>query len=186
MKLVLASASPRRKQILENAGLSFEIMVPDVSEELPKKISPEAAVENLAQRKANTIIPLCDTDTIVLSADTLVAKDLEVFGKPENEHEAREMLKKLSGNVHSVYTGVCLMSSKKKALFCVKTDVWFYPLTDREIDEYISTGEPLDKAGAYGIQGKGCVLVEKISGDYFNVCGLPIAKTIRELKKLSE
>lgn len=181
MDLILASGSPRRKEILENAGFSFKIITADVEETLPENITPEAAVEYLAELKGGAVAE--NNSGVVVSADTVVAFDGIILGKPENEADAERMLKMLSGNTHSVYTGVCVQSESRKVTFFEKTDVTFYELSDEEIKSYIATKEPMDKAGAYGIQGKGAVLVEKINGDYLNVVGLPLARLSRVLKQ---
>jgi septum formation protein len=180
MKTVLASASPRRKQILENAGFEVEIRVSEADETLPEGISPEKAVEYLASVKAHAVKR--EKDELVIAADTVVALDGKILGKPRDEKEAFEMLSLLSGKKHTVYTGVCLLYNEKEEIFSDSTGVEFYPLTDGEILKYIETGEPMDKAGAYGIQGKGCVFVKGIKGDYFNVMGLPVSKLNQKLK----
>lgn len=181
MGLILASGSPRRKEILENAGYKFEIITADADETLPEKISPEEAVKFLAELKGDAVKK--DNGGVVISADTVVAFGEKILGKPKSEEDAKRMLKMLSGNIHSVYTGVCVQDEEKKITFAEKTDVKFYELSEKEIDDYVLTGEPMDKAGAYGIQGKGAVLVEKIDGDYLNVVGLPLARLSRILKQ---
>ena len=181
MKTVLASASPRRRELLKKAGLKFSITSADVDETLPKGISPSDAVKYLCKIKSEVI--KSDENTVVITADTVVACDGKILGKPENEKDAKKMLRLLSGREHSVYTGVCIRKGKKKKVFCERTRVYFYELSDKEINEYIASGEPMDKAGAYGIQGKAFSFVRKINGDYNNVVGLPLARTIRELKE---
>ncbi len=181
MGLILASGSPRRKEILENAGYKFEIITADADETLPEKISPEEAVKFLAELKGDAVKK--DNGGVVISADTVVAFGEKILGKPKSEEDAKRMLKMLSGKIHSVYTGVCVQDEEKKITFAEKTDVKFYGLSEKEIDDYVLTGEPMDKAGAYGIQGKGAVLVEKIDGDYLNVVGLPLARLSRILKQ---
>lgn len=181
MKLILASASPRRREILKNAGFEFEVKTSEADETIPEGISPEEAVQYLAKIK-NEVIE-ADKNTTVISADTIVVCDGEILGKPKDEADAFDMLRTLSGREHFVYTGVCLRKGEKKTVFFEKTAVYFYELRDSEISDYIATGEPMDKAGAYGIQGKGAVLVRKIDGDYFNVVGLPIARLVRELHR---
>lgn len=181
MKLILASASPRRREILKNAGFEFEVKTSEADETLPEGISPEEAVQYLAKIK-NEVIE-ADKNTTVISADTIVVCDGRILGKPKDETDAFNMLRTLSGREHFVYTGVCIRKGEKKTVFFEKTAVYFYELSDREISDYIATDEPTDKAGAYGIQGKGAVLVRKIDGDYFNVVGLPIARLVRELHR---
>ena len=178
--IILASASPRRRELLEMAGIPFIIQAADVDESLPQGISPDEAVKLLARKKAKAI----DTqDRLVLAADTVVALDGVIFGKPQNEEDARQMLRTLSGKTHQVHTGVCLRKDGKEIVFCETATVEFYPLTKEEIDHYVASGEPLDKAGAYGIQGKGALLVRRIDGDYYTIVGLPIARVVRELQK---
>lgn len=182
MKLILASNSPRRAEILTKGGFSFEKRVADTDETLPANLSPAAAVETLAQRKGRAVFRAADE--VVLAADTVVALDNRILGKPKDENDAKEMLRALSGHTHSVFTGVYITDGKREFLFHVQTRVSFYQLTDAEIDAYVQSGEPMDKAGAYGIQGRGALLVEKIDGDYLNVVGLPLAKTARILKEV--
>ena len=179
--IILASASPRRRELLEMAGIPFVIQAADVDESLPQGILPEEAVQLLAQKKARAV----DTpNRVVLAADTVVALDGVIFGKPQNEEDARQMLRALSGKTHQVHTGVCLHKDGKEIVFCETAKVEFYPLTEEEINRYVSSKEPLDKAGAYGIQGKSAVFVEKIDGDYSNVVGLPLARLYQELKQM--
>ena len=177
--IILASQSPRRQELLKLITSDFEIKVSNVDETLPDKITPKEAVMYLSKIKAE---PFADGDDIVIGADTVVALDGKILGKPKNEENAKEMLKFLSGRTHSVFTGVTLASDKKTKTFAVETKVKFFELTNEEIDAYIKTKEPFDKAGAYGIQGYGSLLVEKINGDYFNVVGLPVSTLARELK----
>lgn len=181
MKIVLASASPRRKQILETAGFETEVRVSDADETLPEGISPAEAVERLALIKA-TSVERAEDETVV-AADTVVVLDGKILGKPESEIQAKEMLRSLSGRTHLVYTGVCILKGEKLSVFHDCTKVEFYPLTEEEIDVYIESGEPMDKAGAYGIQGRGCAFVKGIEGDFFNVMGLPVALLIQKLKE---
>lgn len=183
-RLVLASASPRRKEILQNLGLSFEVITSDAEEKQENGIPPYMMVQQLAMIKG-TDVALRVKDALVVSADTIVYLDGKVLGKPGTVEKAREMLKMLSGNEHEVYTGICITDSGggKSVSDYEVTKVKFRTLTDEEIEKYILTGEPMDKAGAYGIQGKGCLLVEKINGDYLNVVGLPAAKLARVLKE---
>lgn len=177
--IILASQSPRRQELLKLITSDFEIKVSNVDETLPDKITPKEAVMYLSKIKA---VPFADGDNIVIGADTVVALDGKILGKPKSEENAKEMLRFLSGRTHSVFTGVTLASDKKTKTFAVETKVKFFELTNEEIDAYIKTKEPFDKAGAYGIQGYGSLLVEKIDGDYFNVVGLPVSTLARELK----
>lgn len=177
--IILASQSPRRQELLKLITSDFEIKVSNVDETLPDKITPKEAVMYLSKIKAELF---ADGDNIVIGADTVVALDGKILGKPKSEENAKEMLRFLSGRTHSVFTGVTLASDKKAKTFAVETKVKFFELTNEEIDAYIKTKEPFDKAGAYGIQGYGSLLVEKIDGDYFNVVGLPVSTLARELK----
>ncbi|MDO4287929.1 MAG: Maf family protein [Eubacterium sp.] len=182
MNLILASASPRRKDLLTQAGLSFTLRPADADETLCGCTPPEAAVTTLALRKAKAAFKN-SPDEVILAADTVVALGRHIFGKPSSREEAKEMLALLSGKTHQVYTGVCLYQSEEHLdVFFARTDVTFYPLTDAEIQDYLNSGEYADKAGAYGIQGLGGLLVKKIDGDFYNVVGLPIAQVVRHLR----
>ena len=181
-RFIVASASPRRKELLENVGFTFEIIPSDADESCDGDLSPEELVKELARRKAESVFEN-NRDSVVLGCDTVVEYGGTVLGKPENREKAKEMLTMLSGRVHNVHTGVCIISEEKSVTFVKTVKVEFYPLTEAEIDSYVSTGESDDKAGAYGIQGLGCVLVKGIEGDYFSVVGLPVAETVRALGK---
>ena len=184
-QMILASASPRRRELLTQAGFAFEIKVSDVEETVTEK-EPEKIVEELAERKADAAAA-SEADALIIGADTIVAVDGKILGKPHSREEAFAMLSLLQGRTHQVYTGVALVSKaageEKRKIFSEKTDVVMYPMTEREIWEYIDTGEPMDKAGAYGIQGRAAVYIQKIDGDYNNVVGLPIARLYQELKE---
>ncbi len=182
MNIILASASPRRKELLGYAVKSFEVVPAEIDERLPRHIPAEKSAEYLAVKKAEHIAELYP-ESLVIGSDTVVIIDGEILGKPRDEADAERMLKLLSGKTHAVITGVCIIYGEKKKSFSEKTLVTFYPLSDEEIRGYIATGEPMDKAGAYGIQGAGCVLAEKINGDFFNVVGLPAARLRRELSE---
>jgi len=173
---VLASKSPRRKELLKKIGVQAEIMRADVDESSIGNIPPERLVAELALLKATDVAKYFCGDTYVIGADTVVCLGGEILGKPRNIEDAKRMLRLLSGNKHSVYTGYCVVHCKSGNMVSKyeKTDVYFKELSDREIDAYIKTREPMDKAGAYGIQEKGSLFVEKIDGDYFNVVGLPV------------
>lgn len=170
--LVLASKSPRRKELLSLITEDFVIKTADVDESLPNNIRPDKAVEYLSRIKAE---PFDNGEDTVIGADTVVAVDGIILGKPKDRDDAYNMLKLLSGKYHSVFTGVTVISPQKTITFSVETKVKFFDLADNEIKAYINTSEPFDKAGGYGIQGKGCLLVERIEGDYFNVVGLPVS-----------
>lgn len=182
MRFIVASASPRRKEILKNAGYNFEVIVSKADESLVSDITPEQAVSQLAKRKALSVAEN-NKGAVVLGCDTVVALDGEILGKPESREQAMQMLKQLSGRTHIVYTGVCITDSQKEETFVSATEVEFYPLSVETIGSYAATNEPDDKAGAYGIQGYGSVLVKKINGDYLTVVGLPLSETARALKR---
>ena len=179
-RFILASASPRRKEILENAGFTFEIIVSDADENITEELSPEATVEELAKRKALSVWEE-NKDAVVFGCDTVVAIDGKILGKPKDDEEAFEMISSLSGKVHTVSTGVCICSAEKTEVFSNTTEVEFYELSDETIKSYIATGEGKDKAGSYGIQGYGRVLIKEIKGDYFSVMGLPVSQSARVL-----
>lgn len=179
-KFILASASPRRKEILENAGFVFDIIVSDADENITEKLTPSDTVEELAKRKALSVWEE-NKDAVVFGCDTVVAVDGKILGKPKDDDEAFHMIKMLSGKVHTVSTGVCICDSDKMSVFSNTTEVEFYPLSDETIRSYIATGEGKDKAGSYGIQGYGCVLIKEIKGDYFSVMGLPVSESARVL-----
>lgn len=181
-KIVLASASPRRRELLEQIGIKFDIVVSNEPEdEIDKNLSPENYTSELALMKAcNVAKKLTGTkrrNSLIIAADTVVYSDGIILGKPKDKEDAFRILKGLSGKTHEVYTGVCVMrlSDGYAVSESVKTSVVFKDLPDSMIKKYIETGEPMDKAGAYGIQGKGAVLVKEINGDYFNVVGLPVS-----------
>lgn len=179
---ILASASPRRKELLKLITDDFKIIKPCVDEVYPDDIKAEEIPQYLACLKAGSIAKDYPSDTVI-GADTLVLLGDKILGKPKDRKEAEAMLTLLSGNVHKVITGCAVFCGGKCRAFSVVTEVEFYKLESNEIADYISTGEPFDKAGAYGIQNKGALLVKEVRGDYFNVVGLPIAALKRFLKK---
>lgn len=179
--LILASQSPRRKELLSLITTDFTVRSAEVDEALPKGISPEDAVLYLSKIKAQAVFNGTDT---VIGADTIVVLDGEILGKPADDDEAFSMLRALSGREHSVFTGVSVLNPEANICFHRETKVKFCPLSDEEIRDYIGTGECRDKAGAYGIQGYGSRFVEGISGDYFNVVGLPVSALYHALLKL--
>lgn len=181
--LILASRSPRRKELLSIITPDFKI-IPAVGEErADKSLPPDRYVCELARHKAEEIAAKYPDDTVI-GADTVVAVGGEILGKPKDEADAVRMLKLLSGTEHHVYTGVYIIRGNENAVFAEDTTVHFFELSDKEIDDYIATGEPFDKAGAYGIQDYGALLVSGISGDYYNVMGLPVGRLARELKNM--
>lgn len=173
-EVVLASGSPRRKQLLEEMGFAFRVSPTDADETLPQGASPAKAAEELARRKAAVAMER-DRDALVITADTLVAVGGHILGKPADRREALEMLCKLRGREHEVVTGLCVAWQGVLVSAAERTLVRFDAMTDREMEEYVDTGEPFDKAGAYGIQGKAGVFINGIDGCYFNVMGLPKA-----------
>lgn len=182
-KIILASSSPRRKELLTTAGVEFEIHVREVDESIPVGTLPADAAVMTATKKAKAVAGDF-ADCIVIGADTIVVCDDKILGKPENSADAARMLRMLSGREHEVITGVCLIKGEEMRSFAKISKVKFYELSDDEINAYVATNEPNDKAGAYGIQGLGCTLVEGIEGDYFNIVGLPVASVVREINKM--
>ena len=178
--VILASQSPRRQELIRNITDDFEVIVSPVEEILPEGIAPEEAPAYLAALKARAVAAE-RPDRLVVGADTVVILDGTILGKPRDRDDAARMLHLLSGRNHTVITGCCLILGGREMTFYERTDVEFYPLSDREIEEYIACGEPFDKAGAYGIQGKGMLFVKGIAGDYFNVMGLPVGRLKREI-----
>lgn len=179
-EFVLASASPRRKELLEKMGLQFSIVVSDADESsVTRDIPVGLYVQELALLKASATAKMLlkNKNALIIAADTIVTLDGEILGKPNGEDGAEKMLSALSGRAHEVYTGYCVMriSDGKTVCNSVRTEVNFKTLTEQKIRAYIKSGEPMDKAGAYGIQGLGSMLIEKINGDYFNVVGLPVS-----------
>lgn len=182
-KLILASASPSRKMLLEQAGLDFEVVVSGVDETVPPDYTPAQTVEALARRKGQAVQAL-RPEAPIIAADSVVSIDGLILGKPKDDEAAKATLRRLSGRTHELITGVCLLINGQMDLFHQVTRVTFYPLTEEEIAEYVALGESRGRAGAYGIEGIGVVLVQSIQGDYHNIVGLPVAETIRRLHKL--
>lgn len=199
-QMILASASPRRKELLEQIGAEF-VICPAKGEEVITETDPSAVVMELSRQKAEEVASGVLTyneqhadlatpqDILVIGADTVVAYENQILGKPKDEEDARCMLTMLSGKTHSVYTGVTFVFIDKEGrtgehCFFEKTDVCMYPLEEEEIDRYIQSGDPLDKAGSYGIQGRFAIHIKEIRGDYNNVVGLPVARLYQELQKL--
>jgi septum formation protein len=180
-RLILASGSPRRKELLELLQIPFEISVSNIEEIVDECMTSSEIVMSLALQKAEDVAKQY-SDAVVLGSDTVVTFNSRILGKPKSKAEAAETLRLLSGQTHEVFTGVAIVSREKTVTFYERTEVTFYELSDEEIHNYIETKEPLDKAGSYGIQGVGAVLVKHIKGDYYSVVGLPIARVARELK----
>lgn len=183
-KIILASGSPRRRELLEQAGIPFEVIVSD-AEEIITRSEPGEIVKELSFCKANVVAKRYP-GRLVLGADTIVVQDGRVLGKPKDEKDAKRMLMGLQGRVHEVYTGVTLIKGTRSDSFYEAAQVKVYPMSEEEIENYIRTKEPMDKAGAYGIQGKFAVYIERISGEYNTIVGLPIARLYQELKKVPE
>lgn len=184
-EIILASSSPRRIEMLKMLGLEFAIVPSDFKEEFSGNQSKDLVVIN-ALGKAKDVESKVSNGPIIIAADTLVTIDNVVMGKPSSKEDAAYMLRKLSGRKHEVYTGICVIDTAKNLVIkdCVGTSVVFKDLSDKEIDSYIDSGEPMDKAGAYGIQGRGSLFIEKIEGCYYNVMGLPLNKLYYVLGKL--
>lgn len=183
MNVILASASPRRKELLKRLYKEFEIIPANTEETLPDDVGPEFAPMFLAATKADAVATKYPDD-LVIAADTVVICDGTLFGKPKDSEDAKRMLHSLSGKTHKVITGCCITIGEATTCFSEESLVTFFDLSDSEIDEYVDGGEPMGKAGAYAIQGDGALLVEKIDGDYNNIVGLPIARLKREIKDL--
>ena len=179
-KIVLASGSPRRQELLRRIGLTeFEIRVPEVEETFPEGLSPQATVEYISREKADAVSAAADE--IVITADTMVFLDDQRLGKPQDEADALRMLTALQGRRHTVCTGVTVRQGDRVLTESEATGVIFRPAEESELRAYIATGEPMDKAGSYGVQGKGALLVERLEGDFFNVMGLPVLRLSRML-----
>ena len=183
-KIILASASPRRKKLLEHLGIKFSVDVSHYKENMAIKLKPQKLAEYLSFQKAKTVAPKYK-DEIIIAADTFVVFENEIMGKAHTKEEAKIMLKKLSGKVHLVITGFTVVDTKTNNTITKSetTKVFFRNLTEKEIDHYIATGEPIGKAGAYAIQDFGSLFIEKIEGDYFNVVGLPLCSLSKILKE---
>jgi septum formation protein len=186
-ELILASASPRRAELLRQVGIPFRLVISGVDEDLQEPADPEDHVRELSRRKAEDVAGRLGFG-IVLGADTVVVLDEHILGKPANEKEAVEMLRRLSGRTHQVFTGLTLIDAARdvSVSHVEITEVAFRELTDDEIADYVATGEPLDKAGAYGIQGQGALLVSGINGCYYNVVGLPLVGLVGLMRRLEE
>lgn len=182
MEIILASSSPRRRELLSQIGVrDYRIYSPDVDENVDRDMPPDQLVEELSRRKAEAVRVQTGGDAVIIAADTVVSLEGEVLGKPSDETDAFRMLSALSGNRHQVYTGFTVMQGDRIITLHESTNVTFRELEAQEIMDYIATGEPMDKAGAYGIQGIGAVLISGIEGDYFNVMGLPVYRLGRVL-----
>ena len=182
--IILASGSPRRKELLKNIGLQFKVDVPLIEEDLKSSLPPDKLVKKLSREKAEAVADKYH-DAIIIGADTIGVFDGKIIGKPHTAVEAEKMLSMLRGKSHLVITGYTIIDTEteKSVTKSVATKVYFRKLSKAEIDAYVKTGEPLDKAGAYAIQGLGALIVEKIEGDYYNVIGLPLSSLVESLKE---
>ena len=183
-KIILASGSPRRKMLLESLGVDFIAVSPDADETFDEKMSPADAAQHIARKKAAEVIhkyPEC----AIIAADTIVVLDGAILGKPADEAQAYDMLNALSGKWHEVITGICIAHNGQSTLLAESTKVRFRDLSESFINWYIATKEPMDKAGAYGIQGYGSLIVDRIEGDFYNVMGFPVSRIMGELDRLN-
>jgi septum formation protein len=183
LRVVLASQSPRRRELLTLVGIAHEVRPADVDETPYAGERPAPHAERLARTKAG-VIASADRDAVVIAADTIVVVDGDILGKPRDERDAAAMLARLSGREHAVFTAVAVARGNRVASSVAQVTVQFRPLTGDEIAAYVATGEPMDKAGAYGIQGYGATIVERVDGDYFAVMGLPLVTTVRLAREL--
>ena len=183
MEVILASQSPRRKELMGLFHIPFTIRVSDADETMPPELSPAEAVALVSRRKAEAVPR--QADDLVIAADTIVVLGKEILGKPRDPDDARRMLRLLSGRDHQVMTGMTLLRGETAIVRTEITDIHFRPLSDREIDAYIRTGEPMDKAGSYGIQGGAALFAERLVGDYYNVMGLPVCRLGQLLREIA-
>lgn len=181
--IILASKSPRRKELFEKLNIPFEVMTSEATEEIDQTMAPDKIVIELSIRKARAVAAQYP-NRIVIGADTIVACQNSILGKPADRSHAKEMLTMLSDQTHTVYTGVAIIHEQHVHTFCEKTDVTFWKLSHDEMEEYLDSDEPYDKAGAYGIQGIGAFFVKSITGDFYAVMGLPISRLRRLLRKM--
>lgn len=183
MEVILASQSPRRKELMGLFHIPFTVRVSDADETMAPNLSPAEAVAQVSRRKAEAVS--CQADDVVIAADTIVVLGSQILGKPRDEADASRMLHLLSGRDHQVMTGMTVLRGDQ-ALVCTEiTDIHFRPLSDREIDAYIRTGEPMDKAGSYGIQGGAALFADRMHGDYYNVMGLPVCRLGQLLRQIA-
>ncbi|NCB33055.1 MAG: septum formation inhibitor Maf [Erysipelotrichia bacterium] len=182
--LILASQSPRRRELLEKCGIPFEVCPADIDETINEKGYLPDEIRMLAERKARSVLEKNPT-AAVIGSDTIVVIDNEILGKPKDKKDAVRMLKRLSGHTHQVITGICIMSSMREYSNVSISEVTFADLDDQEIEKYADTEEPMDKAGAYAVQGIASRYITRIHGDYYSIMGLPVSMVYEELKKLS-
>ena len=186
MKIILASQSPRRKELLELANISFDVIVSETDESYPLELSPEKISEHIAINKALAVKRIKGDDQPIVSADTIVVHQNKIIGKPKDKEDALKILSNLSGEKHSVITGVCILYKEQEIIFSDTTEVVFHEITQAQINFYVDTYKPFDKAGAYAIQEWiGAVGIKSINGDFYNVMGLPISRVIKSLQNLN-
>jgi|SRR5579871_1096631 len=186
-KIILASQSPRRKQLLQWAEINFDIVVKETDESYPSDLSVEEVPVHIARNKSIAVRSEVSDDKIIIAADTIVVLGNEIIGKPKNREDAIDILSRLSGSKHLVITGVVISNKEKEIAFADVTEVWFHHLTKEQIEFYVDKYKPYDKAGAYAIQEWiGVVGIQKISGDFYNVMGLPVSRVVKELSKFGE
>lgn len=183
MKLILASGSPRRRELMERMGLTFSVQAADVDETLVPGLTAREQVVRLSRIKAQAVAETAGEGAVIVAADTVVVLDGIILGKPKDRQDAKKMLRAFSGRSHHVLTGMTVLGPGGMECHCEGTEVYFRPLSQGEIDAYIATGEPMDKAGAYGIQGYAALFVEKLAGDYYNVMGLPVCALGQMLRR---
>ena len=185
-KVILASGSPRRRELMAGLGVNYEVrMLPDVDESYPDTLQGEEIPLYIAKEKADAYIPMMQPDELIITADTIVWLDGKVLGKPRDREDALQMLRTMSGRTHEVFTGVCITTTDWQRSFTAQTEVRFATLSEEEIAYYVDNFQPMDKAGAYGVQEWiGFIGVENISGSYYNIMGLPVQKLYRELLKV--
>ena len=185
-KVILASGSPRRRELMAGLGVNYEVRIlPDVDESYPDTLQGEEIPLYIAKEKADAYIPMMQPDELIITADTIVWLDGEVLGKPRDREDALQMLRTMSGRTHEVFTGVCITTTDWQRSFTAQTEVRFATLSEEEIAYYVDNFQPMDKAGAYGVQEWiGFIGVENISGSYYNIMGLPVQRIYNELKRL--
>ena len=183
MQLILASQSPRRKELLGLFGIPFTVRVADIDETMDPSLPADRAVAQISRKKAYAVAR--QADDVLIAADTIVVVEGRILGKPRSQQDAVQMLRQLSGRDHQVMTGVTVLCGDKEAVFTEVTDLHFKDLSDKEILRYVQTGEPMDKAGAYGIQGGAALFCQRMAGDYYNVMGLPVCRLGQVLRELA-
>ena len=188
MRIILASGSPRRKELLEMITSNFEVQVSGVDEKLEEGLTIEEQAKNVSYQKAKAVFDRTEGNRVIIGSDTMVVKNNQIYGKPKTKEEAKEMIKMLKNTKHIVYTGLAILEEKdgeyKEILDCDTAEVYFRDMTEKEIEDWVNSGEAMDKAGAYAVQGKFMVFIDKIEGNYQTVMGLPVHKLYDHLKSL--